>query len=220
MSEPRASRHRSQPAPLGATYDGEGVNFAVFSENATLVELCLFDAADPSRAVSRIDLSEKLHHVWHGYVPGIRPGVLYGYRAHGPYQPAQGLWFNPSKLLLDPYARAISGKLDWRQPVFGYRRDGQEPDPSIALAPSEDAPGRRTGVVGGGGLGGGGDPCPQIPGHGTVIYELHVKGSPRRHPGVPREFRATYAGLPPPAAIAHLRRLGVTTVELLPVHEH
>jgi len=220
MSEPRASRHRSQPAPLGATYDGEGVNFAVFSENATLVELCLFDAADPSRAVSRIDLSEKLHHVWHGYVPGIRPGVLYGYRAHGPYQPAQGLWFNPSKLLLDPYARAISGKLDWRQPVFGYRRDGQEPDPSMALDPSDDAPGKPKSVVVGGGFDWSGDALPQIPWHRTVIYELHVKGFTQRHPGVPPELRGTYAGLTTPAAIAHLRRLGVTTVELLPVHEH
>jgi len=220
MSEPRASRHRSQPAPLGATYDGEGVNFAVFSESATLVELCLFDAADPSRAISRIDLSEKLHHVWHGYVPGIRPGALYGYRAHGPYQPAQGLWFNPSKLLLDPYARAISGQLDWSQPVFGYRRDGQEPDPGMALDPSDDALGKPKSVVVGGGFDWSGDALPQIPWHRTVIYELHVKGFTQRHPGVPPELRGTYAGLTSPPAIAHLRRLGVTTVELLPVHEH
>jgi len=220
MSEPRASRHRSQPAPLGATYDGEGVNFAVFSETATLVELCLFDAADPSRAISRIDLSEKLHHVWHGYVPGLRPGALYGFRAHGPYQPAQGLWFNPSKLLLDPYARAISGKLDWSQPVFGYRRDGQEPDPGMALDPFDDAPAKPKSVVVGGEFDWGGDALPQIPWHGTVIYELHVKGFTQRHPGVPPELRGTYAGLSTPAAIAHLRRLGVTAVELLPVHHH
>jgi isoamylase len=220
MSEPRASRHRSQPAPLGATYDGEGVNFAVFSETATLVEVCLFDAADPSRAISRIDLSEKLHHVWHGYVPGLRPGALYGYRAHGPYQPAQGLWFNPSKLLLDPYARAISGRLDWSQPVFGYRREGQEPDPSMALDPFDDARAKPKSVVVASEFDWSGDALPQIPWHRTVIYELHVKGFTQRHPGVPPELRGTYAGLTTPAAIAHLRRLGVTAVELLPIHHH
>src|SRR5690349_8254146 len=116
MSEIPAQIRPGRSAPLGATYDGLGVNFAVFSEHATLVELCLFDRSDPTREVRRFDLPDKVHHVWRGHIPELQPGTLYAYRVHGPYDPGRGLWFNPAKLLIDPYARAIAGKLDYAQP--------------------------------------------------------------------------------------------------------
>jgi len=202
--------------PLGATYDGNGVNFALYAERATGVELCLFDPADPRRETARLKLSEKTRHVWHGYVPGLRPGTLYGYRAYGPYEPERGLLFNPNKLLLDPYARAISGKIDWSQPVHGQVGDGSA---GMKMDERDDAPGKPRSVVIADEFDWSDEVPPQIPWNRTVIYELHVKGFTMRHPGVPPELRGTYAGLASPAAIEHFKKLGITAVELLPVHE-
>jgi glycogen operon protein len=194
------------------------VNFALFSEHATGVDLCLFDAADASVAREQIPLRERTDLVWHGYIPDLGPGQLYGYRAHGPYEPERGFRFNPAKLLIDPYARALAGELHWSDEVFGYRvgdpagdlsRDDRD---SAALVPK--------GVVIDPTFDWEGDQLPRIPWHRSIVYELHVKGFTARHPGVPPHLRGTYAGLATPAALDYLSGLGVTAVELLPVHHH
>ncbi|MCI0546603.1 MAG: glycogen debranching protein GlgX [Candidatus Rokubacteria bacterium] len=202
--------------PLGATWDGAGVNFALFSEHATGVELCLFDAHDPARETHRIPVTEQTDQVWHVYLPEARPGLLYGYRVHGPYDPAAGHRFNPAKLLLDPYAKAITGPLQWNEAVFGYRVGDADAD----LTPDDrdSAPHLPRSVVVDPAFSWGDDRRPGIPWHRTVIYEVHVKGFTARHPEVPAELRGTYAGLGCPAAVEYLTRLGVTAVELLPVH--
>jgi isoamylase len=206
-----------QSYPLGATWDGAGVNFALFSENATGVELCLFDAAEQSRESHRIRLTEQTDQVWHAYLPEARPGQLYGYRVHGPYDPAAGHRFNPAKLLLDPYAKAINGTVAWDDSVFGYTLGGEQAD----LAPDgrDSAPYVPKCVVVDPAFSWGGDSRPDTPWHKTLIYELHVKGFTRLHAGVPEPLRGTYAGLAHPAALEHLLALGVTAVELLPVHQ-
>src|SRR5262249_19890496 len=216
MSELAALIWPGKFSPLGASYDGKGVNFALFAERASGVELCLFDPADPGRETARLKLSEKTCHVWHGYVPGLRPGTLYGYRAYGPYEPERGLLFNPSKLLLDPYARAISGKIDWSHPVHGHLVD---PSGAIKMDDRDDAAGKPRSVVIADEFDWGNDSRPQTPWNRTVIFQLHVQGFTMRHPGVPPELRGTYAGLASPAAIEHFKKLGVTAVELMPVHE-
>ena len=215
-----------RPFPLGATWDGRGVNFALFSENATAVELCLFDALHAEAEVARIRLPELTAHVWHGYIPDVEPGQLYGYRVHGPFEPSAGHRFNPSKLLVDPYALALAGSVDWDAPVFGYPVDGSEgdgpegdgPEADLRLDDRDDAWGVPLSVVVDGAFDWGDDRRPDTPWHRSVIYELHVKGFTKRHPDVPEPLRGTYAGLASPAAIQHLRRLGVTAVELQPVH--
>ena len=206
-----------QSFPLGATWDGAGVNFALFSENATAVELCLFDAADSSPESHRIRLTEHTDQVWHAYLPEARPGQLYGYRVHGPYEPQAGHRFNPAKLLLDPYAKAIDGTVNWDESVFGYTLGGERED----LAPDErdSAPYVPKCVVVDPAFSWGRDEAPRTPWHKTLIYEAHVKGFTRLHPGVPESLRGTYAGLAHPAALEHLLSLGVTAVELLPVHQ-
>jgi isoamylase len=206
-----------QPYPLGATWDGAGVNFALFSENATAVELCLFDAADPARQTHRIRLAEHTDQVWHAYLPEARPGQLYGYRVHGPYEPQAGHRFNPAKLLLDPYAKAINGTVSWSDEVFAYRLG----DPREDLAPDErdSAPRVPKSVVVDPAFSWGADERPNTPWHKTLIYELHVKGFTKLHPRVPEPLRGTYAGLAHPAAVEHLLSLGVTAVELMPVHQ-
>jgi isoamylase len=206
-----------RPFPLGATFDGEGTNFAVYARHAERVELCLFDGADPSREVRRVGLREKNGHVWHVYLPGIGPGTLYGYRAHGPYDPEAGLRFNASKLLVDPYARAVSGETDLQGPIFAYRRDAPEQD--LAFDDRDSAAAVPKSVVVGNHFDWEGDRRPDTPWHRSVIYEAHVKGFTARHPEVPPELRGTYAGFASPPALEHLTRLGVTAVELLPVHE-
>ncbi len=206
-----------RPHPLGATFDGHGVNFAVYSRDAERVEVCLYDTDEPSRLVRSLRLPEVTGHVWHGYVPGLQTGTLYGFRAHGPWAPAEGLRFNPSKLLVDPYARAIHGKVDWSAPVFGYPRGAPDAE---AMDDRDDAAGVPRAVVVTDLFDWGGDTHPENPWHRSVIYELHVRGFTMRHPDVPPELRGTYAGLATPAAIGHLRRLGVTAVELMPVHEY
>jgi glycogen operon protein len=203
--------------PLGATADDEGTNFAVYSRHADAVELCLFDPEDPAREVRRVRLPERTGHVWHAYLPGIRPGVLYGYRAHGPYEPESGLRFNPSKLLVDPYARAISGKADLAGPIFGYRPGAPEED--LGRDDRDSAAAMPRSVVVGDHFDWEGDRRPETPWHRSVIYEVHVKGFTARHPEIPPELRGTYLGFASKPAIDHLVRLGVTAVELLPVHE-
>ncbi|HEX9419597.1 MAG TPA: glycogen debranching protein GlgX, partial [Methylomirabilota bacterium] len=205
-----------RPYPLGATWDGSGVNFALFSEHATAVELCLFDAADPARETRRIAVIERSDQIWHVYLPEARPGLLYGYRVHGPYAPAEGHRFNPAKVLLDPYAKAVAGHLRWDDSLFGYRPG--EAEASVTPDPRDSAAFVPKGVVAETAFSWGDDRRLHTPWHKTVIYEVHVKGFTARHPQVPPELRGTYAGLASPPALEHLTRLGVTAVELLPVH--
>ncbi len=204
-----------EPYPLGATWNGSGVNFALFSENATKVRLCLY-GDDGNRETGAVEMTERTGAVWHIYLPEVRPGQRYGYRIDGPYEPERGLRFNPLKLLLDPYARAIDRSLEWDDAVFGYavgefsedlQKDNRDSAPlmpkSVVVDPAFDWDADRH---------------PKIPWHQTVIYELHVKGFTIRHPEVPENLRGTYMGLASPAVIDHLKRLGVTAVELMPVH--
>jgi isoamylase len=205
------------PFPLGATYDGHGVNFALFSEHATGVHLCLFDAASSTMETLCVPLTERTDRVWHGYLPEGRPGQLYGYRVHGPWDPGRGLRFNPAKVVLDPYARAIGRAPAWHPAVFAYALGTEGDGPAD---PADSAPFAPLGVVTDEAFNWFGDRPPHVPWHDTVIYELHVKGVSARHPEVPPEQRGTYLGLSHSAIIEHLRALGVTTVELMPVHFH
>ncbi len=204
-----------RPYPLGATWDGSGVNFALFSEYAEKVELCLFDTLG-RREVARIALPEQTDQVWHGYLPDVRPGQLYGYRVHGPYEPEQGHRFNPHKLLLDPYAKAIDGKLRWSDAHYGYKIGSRRED--LSFDRRDSAGGMPKCKVIDQAFTWGDDRPPMTPWHETVIYEMHVKGFTERHPGVPPHLRGTYAGLASEAAVEHLKALGVTAVELLPCH--
>jgi isoamylase len=197
--------------PLGATFDGSGTNFALFSEHAERVELCLID--DRGRE-TRVELTEVDAYVWHAYLPGVQPGQRYGYRVHGPWDPAAGLRFNPSKLLLDPYTKATTGDIRWGQSLFSYPfgdPDGRNDDDSAADM--------MHGVVVNPFFDWSGDGAPRIPYKDSVIYEAHVKGLTTRHPDVPEALRGTYGGLAHPAVIGHLQRLGVTAIELMPVHQ-
>jgi isoamylase len=206
-----------RPFPLGATFDGEGTNFAVYARHAERVDVCLFDPAEPAKEVRRVELREKTGHVWHAYLPGIQPGMLYGYRAHGPYEPEAGLRFNPAKLLVDPYARAVSGEAKLDGPVYGYRPG--DPGQDLARDDQDSAPATPRSVVVGNHFDWNGDRRPETPWHRSIIYEVHVKGFTARHPEVPPELRGTYAGFASPPAIEHLTKLGVTAVQLMPVHE-
>lgn len=203
--------------PLGATWDGAGVNFALFSESATGVELCLFDGNTDTHEVARIPVTEETDQVWHIYLPELRPGQLYGYRVHGPYLPSEGHRFNPHKLLVDLYAKAIAGTVQWSDALFGYTIGHAEAD--LSFDERDSAGGIPKCVVIDPAFSWGNDTLPRIPWHQTIIYELHVKGFTMRHPEVPPELRGTYAGLTHPAVIDYLKRLGVTAVELLPVHQ-
>src|SRR5436190_16160249 len=205
------------PYPLGATWDGSGVNFAIFSEHATGVHLCLFDRATDTMERLCLPLTEFTNSVWHGYLPDARPGQLYGYRVHGPWDPAQGFRFNPAKVLLDPYARAIGRTPVWHRSVFGYAAgsdgdgaaDTADSAAYAALAVVADTTPDRRGVY-----------KPQVPWHDTVIYELHVKGMTALHPLVPEALRGTYLGLAARPVIEHFKQLGVTAIELMPIHFH
>lgn len=204
-----------EPYPLGATWDGEGVNFALFSEHAEQVELCLFDVKG-RRETARIGLREQTDQVWHCYLPEARPGLLYGYRIHGPYEPTKGHRFNPHKLLLDPYAKTIHGPLRWSDAHFGYRVGNRRED--LSFDPRDNAAGMPKSTVIDPAFTWGDDRPPRIPWQDTVIYELHVKGLTARHPGVPPPLRGTYAGVASAPVVDHLLRLGITAVELMPVH--
>ncbi|MFP5313779.1 MAG: glycogen debranching protein GlgX [Actinomycetes bacterium] len=197
--------------PLGATYDSTGTNFALFSEVAEKVELCLID---DDGTETRIPLKEVDGYVWHGYLPHVVPGQKYGYRVHGPNNPAEGHRCNPNKLLLDPYAKAIHGEYDWDQALFGYNFG--EPD---SVNNQDSAAHTMLGVVINPYFDWDGDRRPKVPYHQSVIYEAHVKGLTQLHPDVPEEQRGTYAGVAHPSVIAHLQKLGVTAIELMPVHQ-
>ncbi len=215
MSTHRWAVWPGKPYPLGATWDGEGVNFALFSENADQVDLCLFDVSGQEE-LFRIALSEHTDLVWHCYLPEARPGQLYGYRVHGPYDPEQGHRFNPAKLLIDPYAKSIEGPMRWSDAHFGYVVG--DPAEDLSLDPRDNARDVPKSKVVDPAFTWGDDRPPRIPWHQTVLYELHVKGFTYRHPEVPPSLRGTYAGLASAPAIAHLQGLGVTAVELMPVH--
>ena len=204
-----------RPYPLGATWDGEGVNFAIFSESAEKVELCLFDRLG-RRETHRITIREQTDQVWHCYLPEARPGLLYGYRVHGRYEPARGLRFNRNKLLLDPYAKRIEGPLQWHDSHFGYKIGHRHQD--ISFDRRDSAPGMLKGVVVDPAFTWGADTPPRTPWHSTVIYEAHVKGFTIRHPDIAPALRGTYAALGTAPVIDHLTHLGVTAVELMPVH--
>ncbi len=214
-----------KPDPLGAHFDGNGVNFALFSSVAERVELCLFDATDTHtapdtdapRTERRLTLPARTGDVWHGYAPGLQPGQRYGYRVHGRYNPASGQRCNPFKLLLDPYARALDGSLTWGPDLQGD--DKRDSAPSVPKAVVVEGRAKRDrSATSGNHFDWQGDTPPAIPWHDSVIYECHVKGMTQRHPQVPPEHRGTYLGLTAPAVLDHLRHLGVTAVQLLPVH--
>jgi len=205
-----------QPYPLGATFDGNGTNFALFSEIAEGVELCLFDddAGRSGAGETRVELTEVDAYVWHGYLPTVQPGQRYGYRVHGPWDPSKGLRCNPAKLLLDPYAKATWGDIDGDESLFGYRFDAPE-----ERNDDDSAAHMTRGVVVNPYFDWEGDRRPGYLYGESVIYEAHVKGLTQLHPDVPEELRGTYAGIAHPAVIEHLRKLGVTTIELMPVHQ-
>ncbi|MFL5192548.1 MAG: glycogen debranching protein, partial [Microvirga sp.] len=212
----RTSRVREGlPYPLGATWDGLGVNFAIFSANATKVELCLFDL-EGRNELERVELPEYTDEVWHGYLPDARPGTTYGYRVYGPYEPKDGHRFNPNKLLLDPYARQLIGDLVWNPALFGYtigspdadlsfdKRDSARFMPKCRVVESAFTWGRMR--------------RPQTPWERTIFYETHLRGFTMQHPAVPRELRGTFSGLMQHEVIEYIKNLGVTAIELLPIH--
>jgi glycogen operon protein len=215
MLKPRRVVQPGRSTPLGAAWDGRGVNFAVFSENAEKVELCIFDRTG-RRELERAPLPEYTDQVWHGYFGGLGPGLLYGYRVYGPYDPGAGHRFNPNKQLVDPYAKALHGALRPHSASFGYRFDGSPdhlsfdrrnnaryvPKCRVVEPASDPTPAARPGV----------------PWQRTVLYELHVRGFTKCHPELPEALRGTLAGLGAPPILDHLSRLGVTSVELLPIH--
>jgi isoamylase len=203
------------PAPLGATFDGKGVNFALFSAHASAVDLCLFDPQG-RRELERVRLPRRTDQVWHAYLDGLGPGQLYGYRVHGPYDPRRGHRFNPHKLLIDPYARQIFGRIRWHDALFGYRMGAQRGD--LTLDRRDSAPMMPKCVVEDPSHHWGDDRPPRHRRADTIIYEAHVRGLTELHPDVPAALRGTYDALGHPAVIEHLVRLGITAVELLPIH--
>ncbi len=203
------------PAPLGAVWDGKGVNFALFSQHATAVELCLFEQAGERESL-RIAMRGRTDNVWHIYVEGLTPGQLYGYRVHGPYDPNRGHRFNPHKLLIDPYARLLSGKLRWHDSMYGYRLGSQRGD--LTMDRRDSARFVPKSVVEEPAHFWGDDRRPNIPWRDTVIYEAHVKGLTELYPDIPQAARGTYAALGHPRVIEHLKKIGITAIELLPIH--
>ncbi len=204
-----------RPYPRGATWDGRGVNFALFSHHAEKVEVCLFNPTG-TRETARVVLPEYTNEIWHGYLPDIRPGQLYGYRVYGPYDPARGHRFNPHKLLVDPYARMLVGDLTWTDAHFGYRIGTRNAD--LSFSRRDNARSMPKCRVTDSGFDWGDDRPPQVEWHESIVYELHVRGFTMRHPDVPDHLRGTFAGLAQQPVIDYLRNLGVTAVELMPVH--
>ena len=210
----RSRIREGAPYPLGATWDGLGVNFALFSAHATKVELCLFDDAGVEE-IERIDLPEYTDEIWHGYLPDARPGTIYGYRVHGPYEPKAGHRFNPNKLLIDPYAKGLVGSITWNPALFGYQMESGD---DLTFDERDSAPYTRRSRVIDPAFTWGRDRKPNVPWEKTIFYETHVKGFTKLHPQVPERLRGTYAGLGNPAVLDYIKSLGVTSVELLPVH--
>ena len=203
--------------PVGATWDGEGVNFAIFSENATGIELCLYNNEEDATESAKIQMREHTDQVWHCYLPDVRPGQYYGYRVHGPYKPEEGHRFNPAKLLIDPYAKAITGAIKWSNAVFANRVGG--PNEDLEAEPDNSAGRVPKSVVVDNAFTWDGDRHPKTPWNRTMIYEVHVKGMTIKHPDVPENLRGTYLGLCADPLIDYFKSLGVTAVELLPVHQ-
>jgi len=206
------------PFPLGATWTGVGVNFAIFSEHATKVELCLFDSPAAAKETERIALPEHTDMVWHGFLPDARPNQLYGYRVHGPYEPSAGHRFNPSKVVMDPYAKSVARTIRWADEMFGYVVGHRDAD--LAADPRDNAPFAPLAAVVDPAFTWGDDRPPRTAWHNTVIYEMHVRGFSMRHPLIPDRLRGTYEALTMEPAVEHLKKLGVTAVELMPVHHH
>jgi len=204
------------PYPLGATWTGVGVNFAIFSAHASRVELCLFDSAEATKETARVVLPEQTDEVWHGFLPDARPNQLYGYRVHGPYDPAVGHRFNPNKVVMDPYAKAVARTVRWADEMFGYRVGHADQD--LAFDDRDSAPFAPLAAVVDPAFTWGDDRPPRTPWHNTVIYEMHVRGFTMRHPAIEEALRGTYEALTREPVLDHLTRLGVTAVELMPVH--
>jgi isoamylase len=213
MSE-KIKKWPGRPYPLGISYDGEGVNFALFSDNAHGVELCLFDAHDNE---TRLKISERTHNHWHIYLPGIKPGQRYGYRVHGPYEPEKGARFNANKLLLDPYAKAIDGTIKWDDSLYAYKFGTEDED--LSFNEADSAAFMPKCVVTDNNFNWNGDKPLDIPQHESIIYEMHVKGFSKLAPEIPEELKGTYAGVAHPKSIEYLKNLGITAVELMPVHQ-
>jgi len=206
-----------KPFPLGATWDGEGVNFTLYSENATGVDLCLFNGVHDEVESAQIPITEYSELIWHIYIPDLKPGQLYGFRVYGPYEPEKGHRFNPNKLLVDPYAKAIAGTIDWNDSLFGYEVGNPQED--LSFSKTNSAPFIPKAVVIDHNFDWGDDKSPSIPYYRSIIYEAHVKGFTKLHPGIPENIRGTYAGMAHPVAIAYLKDLGITAIELMPVHD-
>ena len=204
------------PYPLGATWTGVGVNFAIFSAHASRVELCLFDSPEATKETARVVLPEQTDEVWHGFLPDARPNQLYGYRVHGPYDPAVGHRFNPNKVVMDPYAKAVARTVRWADEMFGYRVGHADQD--LAFDDRDSAPFAPLAAVVDPAFTWGDDRPPRTPWHNTVIYEMHVRGFTMRHPAIEEALRGTYEALTREPVLDHLTRLGVTAVELMPVH--
>src|SRR5215470_16448718 len=204
------------PFPLGATWDGRGVNFALYAENATGMELCLFETKEQQNESNRIKLDERTHHVWHIYIPGLKPGQLYGYRVYGRYEPEHGHRFNPNKFLIDPYAKAISDTVHWHDSLFGYEVGHADAD--LSFSEQDSVPFMPRCVVIDPTFDWGDDKAPKIPYHKSIIYELHVKGFTKLHAHIPENIRGTYSSLAHPVIISYLKDLGINAVELMPIH--
>ncbi|RYZ29194.1 MAG: glycogen debranching enzyme GlgX [Chitinophagaceae bacterium] len=213
----KITQYPGYPFPLGANWDGQGVNFALYSDNATAVELCLFDEDNNTTESARIRVKERTNHIWHVYIPGLAPGQLYGFRVYGPYEPQNGHRFNPNKLLIDPYAKAISGTIEWNDSLFGYELG--HPDEDLSFNDEDSAPYIPKSVVIDPRFDWEGDKLPRIPYHRSVIYEAHVKGFTKLHPAIPEEIRGTYAAIGHPVTIQYLKELGITAIELMPIHQ-
>ncbi len=210
------NNYPGSPYPLGATYDGNGVNFALFADHATAVELCFFENEESKSESQRFKMKERTHQIWHIYIPDCQPGQLYGFRVDGPFEPQYGHRFNANKLLIDPYAKAISGTIDWNDALFGYEIGN--PDLDLSFSTLDSAPFIPKSIVVDQDFDWEGVKQPKIPYHKSIIYETHVKGFTKLHPDIPEEIRGTYAGLAHPVTIEYLKQLGVTAVELMPVH--
>jgi isoamylase len=213
----KINTYPGKPYPLGPTWDGDGVNFTLYADNATSVELCLFDSTEDKKENISIKLYERSHQVWHVYIPGIKPGQLYGYRVDGPFEPANGHRFNCNKLLMDPYAKAIAGSIDWHDSLFAYEIGNDEQD--LSFSETDSAPYIPKSVVIDNTFDWGDDQLPRTPYHQSIIYEAHVRGFTMTHPDIPEEIRGSYAALAHPAAISYLKELGITAIELMPIHQ-
>lgn len=211
----KARIKEGSPHPRGATWDGKATNFSLFSAHATKVELCIFDSSG-ERELERIELPEHTNEVWHGYLPGVEPATPYGYRVHGPYEPNEGHRFNPNKLLLDPYAYAMMGELKWDPALFGYQMESGD---DLTFDERDSAPFMPKCTVVDTNFDWSGERArKQFHFDNTIIYEMHVKGFTQLHPAVPAALRGTYEGLATKEVIDYIKSLGVTSIELLPIH--